>query len=98
MIFTFGKSDNFSYATLCLYFILFQAELANLVSARDDARRDLYDKLTVCVDELEKMPLEKRTASVQVSITLDEAIILSITYPLKIANGANFDITLLFVV
>lgn len=44
-----------------------QEELDSLVETRDLARKNLYDKLTECVQELEVMPLDVRHQSVSVS-------------------------------
>lgn len=46
-----------------------QEELDSLVETRDLARKNLYDKLTECVQELEVMPLDVRHQCVSVSLS-----------------------------
>ncbi|WAQ96045.1 hypothetical protein MAR_028735 [Mya arenaria] len=42
-----------------------QGELPELITARDEARRELHTKLTSCLERMEKMPLTERGAQLQ---------------------------------
>lgn len=61
----------------------FKEELDSLVDTRNLARKNLHDQLTMCVEELEVMPLDVRHQCVTVS----QSEIFSIKKYLLSLNG-----------